>query len=286
VLRLAAPIEREYVPRVRRALFALMFACSTAAVGCDSFDISGPRHATLTYTEDARAGYEEAMASFRARDWEDAKALFNEVKRLFSYSRYARLAELRIADIEYEQEKFTDAIAAYRDFAQTHRADPNIEYAKYRVAKALFRDVDDTVFLPPAEERDQATIAEAYKELRNFLREFPKSRYHDDVGYMLDAITGRLVRHELYVARYYLKSDDFDATVARIDYALKTFPGSGLDAEALILKGETLMKMKKLKDAREVFESVKVTYGGPFAQTATHFLAEIDTLDHSAPKSK
>lgn len=261
---------------MRRALPLLALAAGllAAAPGCESFEIGG-RKATLTYTDDARAAYNEALKSFRNKEWDDAKALMGEVKRLFAYSRYARLAELRLADIDFEQEKFAEAITAYREFASSHRNDPELEYARYRTTKALFKDIDDTILLPPAEERDQATTFDAYKELRAFLREFPSSRYKVDAAYMLDVVTGRLVRHELYVARYYLRRDDFDATVARVDYALKYYPGSKLEPEALVLKGETLMKMKKLDDAREVFETVKKDYGGPFATTAQRFLDEI-----------
>ena len=62
---------------------------------------------------------------------------------------------------------------------------------------------------------------------------------------MLEVVTQRLVRHELYVARYYLLDDNFKAAVARCDYALDNYPGSGLDAEAMVLKGETLLKWHK-----------------------------------------
>jgi outer membrane protein assembly factor BamD len=219
------------------------------------------------------------MAAFRSRDWEDARALLGEVRRLFPYTRYARLAELRLADIDFETEKFSDAISEYREFAQNHKNDPDVEYARYRLTKALFSDIDDTLLLPPAEERDQATTAEAHKEIRSFLREFPKSRYRSDVAYMLDVVTGRLARHELYVARYYLKNDNFDAAVARIDFALKTYPASNLTPEALILKGETLMKMKKLAEARAIFERVLKEFTGPFLPTARRFLDEITILE-------
>ncbi|KYF65246.1 outer membrane protein assembly factor BamD [Sorangium cellulosum] len=262
--------------RPSAAVLALAGCLATLGglVGCD-LELNDGRTATLTYTEDARGAYNEAMAAFQAKDWEDARALFTELKRRFAYSRYARLADLRIADLEFEQGKYPEAISAYRAFIQEHRTDRNVEYAKYRMAKALFLDIDDTVFLPPAEERDQATTIEAHREIRTFLRQFPRSRYREDAAYMLEVVTGRLVRHELYVARYYLKEDAFDAALARIDYALKTFPGSGLDPEALVLKGETLLKMKKRDEARAVFESVIRDWGGPFAVAARRFLDEM-----------
>jgi outer membrane protein assembly factor BamD len=249
-----------------------------ALTGCESFEIGGARHATLTYTDDARLAYGEAMHAYRNKDWEDAKSLFGEIKKLFAYSRYARLSELRLADIEFEQDHFSDAVTAYREFIQSHKNDPDLEYARYRVTKALFKDIDDTIFLPPQEERDQATAGEAYKEIKSFVKDFPKTRYLKDELYMFDVVVGRLVRHELYVARYYLRADAFVATIGRIEYALKTFPGSNLEPEALVLKGETLMKMKRLDDAAEILEVVRKDYGGPFVATAGKFLDEIKEL--------
>ena len=249
-------------------------ALGLGSAGCD-VALASASTASLTYTENARAAYNEAMTAFRDKDWEDAIALFTELRSLFPQSRYARLAELRLADIAFAQEKFTDAIAAYREFVTTHRTNRDVEYAKYRMTKALFLDIEDTFLLPPAEERDQATTKEAYRELRQFLRDYPTTRYRRDAAFMLESVTGRLVRHELYVARYYLKEDSFEATIARVDYALKNYPGSALHPEALVLKGETLMKMGEMAQAKTVFELVLSDYGGPFAVTAQDFLDEL-----------
>ncbi len=266
-----------------RSLLPLVSAVVLAAAGCAEFSFTGAGRATLTYTEDATAAYNEALAAFKARNWEDARALFLEVKKLFAYSRYARLAELRLADIDFEQSKFSDAVAAYRDFVQNHRSDRDVEYARYRIAKSLFNDIEDSFILPPAEERDQATTMSAYQELRNFLSDNPQSRYIVDVKYMHDVVLQRLARHELFVARYYLKTDDFDATVARIDYALAKYPGSGLDSEALVLKGETLLKMKRVADARAVFEKVVAEYATPFAESAKRYLQSLPPAKTDAP---
>jgi outer membrane protein assembly factor BamD len=251
-------------------------------VGCDA-NFSTTATPTLTYTEDARKAYDEAMDSFREKDWESARALFSELKKLFPQSRFARLAELRLADIDFAQEKFTEAIGSYRTFVTNHRHDREVEYARYRLAKALYFDVDDTIFLPPAEERDQGTAADAHRELRSFLKQYPRSRYRRDVEYMLEVVTGRLVRHELYVARYYRRMDNFEAALARIDYATRTFPASGLDAEALVLRGETLLMMDRRGEAKQAFEAVVRDYGAPFAEAARRFLAEIDAPSQERP---
>ncbi len=250
----------------------LVMLAAVALAACEKE--KGPADAaSLTYTEDARAAYLEAMDSFRAKNWEEARSKMGEVRRLFGYSHYARLAELRLADIEFEQGKYSDAIAAYRAFIRAHRNDDNLEYARYRISKASFLDIGDTILLPPAEERDQGTAEDAYRELKGFNDRYPTSRYRVDARYMLEVVMQRLVRHELFVARYYLREDNYDATIRRVDYALRRYPGSGLDAEALVLKGETLLKKHQPDEARAVFEEVVTTHGGPFGTVAKRFLA-------------
>lgn len=241
--------------------------------GCESVELNTP--STLTYTEDAYKAYQEALRAYRNKEWETSRQLFSEVKRLFNYSKYAKLAELRIGDIDFNQEKYPDAIAAYRGFVKAHRDDPNVEYARYRICKALYLDINDTFLLPPQEERDQSTARDAYRELKAFVDRYPKSRYRIDANYMFEVVTQRIVRHELYVARYYLQQDNFDATVMRVDYALDRYPGSGLDAEALVLKAETLLKMKKRAEARAVFVRVLDEHGGAFGKVAKRFLDDM-----------
>jgi outer membrane protein assembly factor BamD len=266
----------------RRLLAALGFALGLSA--CENLELNGgPRHASLTYTDDAKSAYDEALVSFRDKDWESARALFAEVKKLFAYSRYARLAELRLADIDFEQEKYSEAISAYREFATAHKNDPDLEYARYRMVKALALDIDDTPFLPPHEERDQATSQEAYKEVRSFLREFPKTRYKADVDYILQVALSRVARHELYVARYYLRRDNFDAAIARIDYAQKAYPQSNMIPEALVLKAETLMKMKRWDDARATLKLAMEHTESPFSRAASNYLAELNARGGGSP---
>jgi len=258
--------------------FALLLGASlgVATLGCGGTTSEPKTGGAFRYAEDARRAYDEAMAAFEDKNWELAKELFREVRRKYSYSRYARLAELRMADADWEADKLAEAIAGYRTFVRTHRTDAEVPYARYRIVKGLFNQVSDTILLPPAEERDQATTREAYRELRSFLQDYPAGKFAPEAEHMLKVVTGRLVRHELYVARYYLKRDNFDATVARIQYALRTYDGSGLEPEAIVLLGETYLKMHKKAEAKEAFMQILAKYPeSPFAIPARNFLNEL-----------
>jgi outer membrane protein assembly factor BamD len=160
---------------------------------------------------------------------------------------------------------------------QAHRNDADIPYAQFRVCKALFQQINDTLLLPPQEERDQSTIIDAYRELVRFRKEYVQTKWDDEIDYMLRAVVGRLARHEIYVGRFYLRIDRFEAAVGRLQYAIRKYPGSGLEPEAIVLLGETYLKMKKNKEARDAFERLLVTYPeSPFTVPAKSFLAEMD----------
>jgi outer membrane protein assembly factor BamD len=230
----------------------------------------------LHYTENARRAYDEALVAYFDRDWELANQLFGEVKRKFGYSRYARLAELRLADIAYHQEKFAEAVGMYKSFVSDYPNDPETSYARYKIAKSEFTQSGASILLPPLEERDLSNVRDAHVALRALIADFPDSAHTVELGYMLEVVTGLLVRHELYVARFYLNRDGFDAAAARCQYALSNYQDSGLEPEALVLLGETYLKMKETEKARSSFQLVLDKYpASSFTVPAKHFLARM-----------
>jgi len=253
-----------------------IFAALTGLAACGGSSVES--RGALHYAEDAKRAYDKAMVAFEEHDWEEAKALFKELKKKFGYSRYARLAELRMADTDFASEKLAEAIQGYRSYIHDHRTDPEIPYARYRICKGLFDQISDGgVLLPPLEERDQGTTAEAYKELSSFVKDFPIGPYATQAKYMLQVITGRLVRHELYVARFYLRRDEYEAAVARTQYALRNYDGSGIEPEAMVLLGETHLNMPKPAEARSAFSQMLAKYpASAFTTPAHNFLLEMD----------
>ncbi|HXX67654.1 MAG TPA: outer membrane protein assembly factor BamD [Polyangiaceae bacterium] len=270
---------RDVAPPVGIAA-ALLSACALLS-GCDEVH---PKTA-LGYTEGAKHAYEMAMEQFNTRHWVEAEAAMREVKRKYSYSKYARLAELRIADADYEQEKYSDAIREYKDFVHAHRSDEeDVAYARARIGEAMYAEIPDSFLMASAEERDQGSVVDAYKELKSFVTDYPNAKEAAHVRDLLGQVTARLIRHELYVARFYSGKGNFDAAVARVQYALHNYPQEtvsphtseaedSLRAEALLLLGETYLKMHKWDDARQAFEAIVRVHGRtPIAVQARNYL--------------
>jgi outer membrane protein assembly factor BamD len=259
---------------------------SAPVLGC-----SKPEPKTgLSYTQNAKRAYDEAMEEFNAHNWLEAQNAFREVKRKYGYSKYARLAELRIADADFEQEKYAEAIRGYRQFVHDHRTDvEEVSYARSKIAEAQYREIAESFLLPTSSERDQAVVLDAYRELRGYLHDYPESKESERVRELLAEVTGKLIEHELYVARFYLHRDNYQAAVLRVEYALRNYtaapiPGIGrdddpapvgkhrggasstvraaaaLEAEALLVLGETYLKLHDWKNARESFSIILSHY--------------------------
>jgi outer membrane protein assembly factor BamD len=245
-----------------------------ASLGCAGND----NHAdsALDYAENAKHDYEEAMESFDAKNWETADQQMNEIRRKYGYSRYARLAELRLADAHFLQDKYAEAVAGYKSFVHDYPNDPEVQYARYQVAKAQYESVSQSPLLPALEERDLASVNDAHATIRKFLNDYPETSHTHELEYMQAVVTGLLARHELYVARFYLARSNFTAASARIEYSLHAFPGSELEPEALVLLAEVYMKQKERGKARELLEHVIVRYpDSAFIIPAKHFLNEL-----------
>ncbi|MFI5303099.1 MAG: outer membrane protein assembly factor BamD [Polyangiales bacterium] len=241
---------------LRKPIFALVAcALTSASVACTE----PPKAATpgaLQYTETARRGYEEAMVPFKDRDWLLASGLMREVKRRFSFSDYAPLAQLRMGDIEYAQEKWLEATVAYKTFVRENPKHHEVAYARMRMARCSYNQISDAFLLPSQAERDQASVVQAAGEIKAYLDEFADGPERPQMKELAADVLARLVAHELYVARFYVGRDKFEAALARVDYALAKYVGSRNYVEALITRGEILLLLKRRDDAKATFERV------------------------------
>ena len=195
---------------------------------------AGP--AALTGKENAEAAYNKAVGNLKNGEYPDALAAFADVKAKFPYSKYAALADLRLADTHFEQGKFLEAVDAYRQFIKMHPTHQEIPYALWRIAESDFKQAPDAWwFLPPPEERDQSTVRLAISAYQDVIDRYPQSEYAPQARAKIDDCHRLLAEHELYVAKFYWKHEKWQAAAARAEGLAKDYPNLGFDAEALLL---------------------------------------------------
>ena len=125
-------------------------------------------------TKTAQTTYEVAMEDLDDGLYPEAISGFTELKTKYPYSKYAALADLRIADTNFQRGKYIEAVDAYRAFLKYHPSHDEATYAMFRIGESYFEQIpDDWWFLPPSAEKDQASTRLAISAYRDLLARYP-----------------------------------------------------------------------------------------------------------------
>src|ERR1700733_8708065 len=132
--------------------------------------------AAVQYSVSAQRNYEKGEKELDKKDWIAASKYFSFIKSRFPYSKYAVLAELRLADAEFGAEQYLEAIDSYRLFIKFHPTHKEVlnGYAAFKIGQAYYKQLPDDFWLfPPAFEKDQSSTEDAQNELKSFLDKYP-----------------------------------------------------------------------------------------------------------------
>lgn len=254
---------------------ALLLALIGAAAACSSKTGA----AAVDYSVSAQKNYEKGLKELDKKDWIAAAKYFGFIKSRFPYSKYAVLAELRLADAEFGAEQYLEAIDSYRLFVKFHPTHEMVAngYVLYRIGEGYYKQLPGDFWLfPPSYEKDQSATEDAANELKTFLDKYPDSPYRDRAKEILKLVGKRLADHEWYVARYYWDRRKPMATVLRLRRLLEKYRGVGYDEEAMWLLGRAYVAVEMRDRAKLVWQDLVARYpNGKRAQDARGGLAEL-----------
>jgi len=242
----------------------------------------------VTYSLTAKQNYDKGITELKSENYQEASRYFSFVKQKFPFSKYAVLAELALADTQYERGNYQEAIDAYKNFVRLHPTHEKVEdgYVAFRVCECYVKEMPDDFFLvPPAYEKDQTAVHDALRELNDFVDKYPDSTYMKEAIQDRREVLRRLIEHEVYVARFYLDRDAPQAAILRLEGALKRYPDSGREAELLLALGETHLQMGHAEKARDSFQKIVGSYNNTHqARRAELFLDFIKRRYGENPK--
>lgn len=231
---------------------------ASLSVGC-----GGQADNRVKYAVTAQQNYEKGETKLEIKAWQGAAKYFAFIKARFPYSKYAVLAELRLADAEFGAGNYLQAVDGFKLFAKFHPTHDMVlnGYAAYRVGEAYYKMLPGSWWLlPPAREKDQSATADAHRQLTTFLKKYPKSPYRGKAVKRLVSINTRLAEHEMYVAKYYWERNRPMGTVLRLRSLLAKHRGTNLDAPALYLLGQAYVKVKMVDRAKETWTDLIKTH--------------------------
>jgi outer membrane protein assembly factor BamD len=219
--------------------------------------------ASVEYSVSAQKNYEKGLKELDNKNWVAASKYFGFIKSRFPYSKYAVLAELRLADAEFGAEQYLEAIDSYRLFIKFHPTHEMVAngYASYRIGESYFKQLPGNFWMfPPSFEKDQSSTEDAVNELKGFLDKYPDSPYRPKAREILVKVGKRLADHEWYVARYYWDRGKPMGTVLRLRRLLERYRGVGYDEDALWLLGRAYVAVAMPDRAKGVWKELVDKY--------------------------
>jgi outer membrane protein assembly factor BamD len=232
---------------MRSSVLALVAAALLAA-GCAVVE---PPDETAGWTVERLYG--EAKDAMRQRDWQKAIKFLEKLEARFPYGRYAQQAQLDLGYAHYKYDERGAAIAAVERFIKLHPSHEALDYAYY--LKGLINFTEDQGLFsilsdPDMAERDPRATREAFAAFREVVTRFPDSKYADDAAARMRYLVNALARHEVHVARYYMKRGAYLAAANRAQQAVQTYPRAPAVEEALfiMIKAYDALGLTDLRD--------------------------------------
>lgn len=206
----------------------------------------------------AQKFYEEASAALADGDYETAIKYYEGLESRYPFGRYATQAQLDVAYAYYKQDEPEAAIAAADRFIKLHPRNPYVDYAYYLKGIVNFnRNLGFITRFVPTDlsQRDPGTALDAFNDFAELTRRFPDSRYAADARKRMLYLRNNLARHEVNVARYYLKRGAYLAAANRCITVIERFQRTPAmkDALEILIRAYREMGLESLSnDAQRV----------------------------------
>jgi outer membrane protein assembly factor BamD len=234
----------------RSVTAVLLCALGLALAGCGWLD----RKIDTRREWQAADWYRAAKEELDSGNWLAAVKLYTELESRFPFGRYAQQAQLDTAYAYYKEGETAQSVAALDRFTKAYPNHPNLDYALYLKALANFKEdlgpLSTVLGGQDLADRDPKAARESFEIFRELVNRFPDSRYVPDSLARMDALVDALARHEVHVARYYLRRGAWLAAVNRAQDILVRFTDSPVRREALdiLVEGYDRMGMPDLRD--------------------------------------
>jgi outer membrane protein assembly factor BamD len=124
----------------------------------------------------------EAMDQYQEGEYSQALEYFERFKDHYPFSKYAILADLKVADCNYYLGKYEDAFFDYEEFENLHPLNEAVPYVVYQSGLCKYKQIDSV-------DRDQKNAAKAVEIFRRLQTQYPESVYAQKATEKVDHAT-------------------------------------------------------------------------------------------------
>ncbi len=227
---------------MRNLLYHILSLCLILFFsGCATFQVPA--------NQSAEAAFKAGEEFYAKKQYQEAIAEWKKVKESSYAPELTALAEVKIADAQFDEEKYIEAAASYEDFRKLHPNHEKAAYALYRLGLCNFKQITGI-------DTDQNPVKNAATYFESFLKQYPASEYAAEVRDKLEKCRTKMVQHENYIGRFYLRTEKYQAATKRLEEALSRFPKTSVQDETLLYLGEAYTLSGNKAKGNEVFDRI------------------------------
>ncbi|MCB0422896.1 MAG: outer membrane protein assembly factor BamD [Bdellovibrionales bacterium] len=202
----------------------------------------------------AQGAFQRGERLAKSERFEEAIAYFQQVKNKFPYSKYAVASELKIANIQFDRERFIEAETDYRLFKEFHPTHPEIDFVTFRLGLSYFNQLPSTI------DRDLSIAHKAILYFDEVINSFSESKHVTEAKRYKQEALRKLADKEQYIADFYFIRKKYDSALGRYVDLLQKYPNVGLNKQALYGATISAYRDKNFAAARKYFQKLASTF--------------------------
>lgn len=168
----------------------------------------------------------QGSLEYREENYKNAIKSFSTLRDWYPFSKYAILAELKIADSHYKLEDYEDARASYEEFENLHPQNEAIPYVIYKIAMCWYNRIETI-------DKDQTPAKKAMDQFKRLCSRFPNDPHATRAKQKIKKCMESIADHEEYVALFYLKGKHYKAALKRFEMTFALYPDTAAGRRSL-----------------------------------------------------
>jgi len=188
--------------------------------------------------------YNKAMDYLENSQFELAVENFEELDKLYPFSKWSTKGQVMTAFAFFRDEEFEDAVTVIEHFLKVHPGHDDAPYMFYLKSMCYYQQIADV-------RRDQKITQRALQSLQEVVRRFKGTDYARDAKLKIDLVNDHLAGKEMEIGRFYLKRKKFIAAINRFRKVVEEFDHTSHTPEALYRLTESYLLIGVVVEAQK-----------------------------------
>ncbi len=168
----------------------------------------------------------EAMYAFEDGKYKKAIESFEKLKDWYPFSKYAILAEFKIAASYFNLKQYDEAIFAYEEFERLHPRNEVIPQVIFQIGLCHYNQIHTS-------DRDQVSAQKAFDTFSRLKKHYPGTLFAKKAAEFITKSERSLAEAEMDIGMFYYKSKHYKGALARFKNVISNYPDTGIHYKAL-----------------------------------------------------